>query len=401
MNERDTWSHIVIENRATPRRISEQDFREWMIGRPIFVSSVMDGQMSLARAALREVIENWDAEAVMWETLAPQDQHPEQAYIEGVQRSRIFVLLLGNRYGVADQSGYSPTHKEGNEAEALHIPRFLFQPDGMDQRERDGRVVDWVNSLYQRVSAAKYSSADDLKASFTRQMQTTASKQSTQWVKLGQIVFPGSVSMRNTGGITIVSIQAKLRSVGVRQAFTQLAMNRNQRGVSLTFSVQSFNVTVSDININSNSPDEIEVSASCHVEGDGRQYGVLGIGGVTFTSGSRDIGPEEQAEMWVRSVVFGERVDDGGDHLLRSILRPDGPDLNTVLAQYRASGWVAEGITRLYLVESLTKKYGAQFEHFDTLPATAEGVRMALAFRLAGRYNPELIQLEGSIRLLT
>jgi uncharacterized protein YwbE len=178
-----------------------------------------------------------------------------------------------------------------------------------------------------------------------------------------------------------------------------MAMDRNQRGVTLTYSIHSYTVTIDEINIESTSPDEIVVDASCRVEGDGRQFGVLGVGGVTITSGSREIGPEEQAAMWVRSVIFRESIEDGGDQFLRSMISPDGLDLQTVLAQHRATGWVAEGLTRLYLVESLAKKHGAEFEHLTTLPATADAVRLEAAFKLAGRFNPALIQLSGSVQL--
>ena len=52
----------------------------------------------------------------MWEEITPRDEGPQRAYLSGVDRSSVFLLILGSRYGVTDQTGYSPTHQEGNRA---------------------------------------------------------------------------------------------------------------------------------------------------------------------------------------------------------------------------------------------------------------------------------------------
>jgi hypothetical protein len=104
------WDDLIIELGATPVPVDDQRFREWMSRQRIFVSSGMDDEMRPARDALRNWIRSWGGAAEMWEELAPRDQHPRGAYLEGVDRSTLYVLLAGTSYGVQDDTGFSPTH---------------------------------------------------------------------------------------------------------------------------------------------------------------------------------------------------------------------------------------------------------------------------------------------------
>lgn len=52
----------------------------------------------------------------MWEETTPRDQGPRDAYLEGADRSQIFLLPHGMRYGVSDESGFSPPHQETSRA---------------------------------------------------------------------------------------------------------------------------------------------------------------------------------------------------------------------------------------------------------------------------------------------
>src|SRR5207248_2661188 len=109
-----SWNSLIVENAAHPAPLSEERFRDWMAGRNIFVSSTMDAEMTPFREAVRAYIHSMGATPIMWEEITPRDEGPQQAYLGGVDRSGVFVLLFGSRYGVTDASGYSPTHQEGN-----------------------------------------------------------------------------------------------------------------------------------------------------------------------------------------------------------------------------------------------------------------------------------------------
>lgn len=126
MREERVWSDLIIEAVATPPAVDDVRFREWMSRQRIFVSSVMDDEMRPAREAVRRWSAAWGAAPEMCEELAPRDQHPKRAYLEGVDRSTLYVLLAGTSYGVQDESGFSPTHQEGERAKERGVPRLLM-----------------------------------------------------------------------------------------------------------------------------------------------------------------------------------------------------------------------------------------------------------------------------------
>ena len=78
------------------------------------------------------------------EEITPRDEGPQRAYLTGVDRSSVFLLILGSRYIITDQTGYSPTHQEGNRAAEQRIPRLLFELASLKDSERDGRLNDWL-----------------------------------------------------------------------------------------------------------------------------------------------------------------------------------------------------------------------------------------------------------------
>jgi hypothetical protein len=69
----------------------------------------------------------------------------------------------------------------------------------------------------------------------------------------------------------------------------------------------------------------------------------------------------------------------------------DGPTLPDVLSKHGAGGWVAEGLTRLFLVEHLTTKFGGHFEFIEIGPATAKVVRVNARFLPDGASRASII----------
>src|SRR5688500_7377897 len=106
------WDNLIPDAAASPLPLGNDRFREWMGRQRVFISSVMDAELTAYRQAVRAYLRREGAAPVMWEEIAPQDTGPVRAFLDGVQSSTLFLLALGNRYGVADDSGYSPTHKE-------------------------------------------------------------------------------------------------------------------------------------------------------------------------------------------------------------------------------------------------------------------------------------------------
>ena len=114
--ETPNWKDLIIERSAHPLPLVEDRYRAWVTGRQIFVSSLMDQEMTPYHNAVRAHLHAIGASPIMWEEITPRDEGPQRAYLNGVDQSSVFLLILGSRYGVTDQTGYSPTHQEGNQA---------------------------------------------------------------------------------------------------------------------------------------------------------------------------------------------------------------------------------------------------------------------------------------------
>jgi hypothetical protein len=101
----------------------------------------------------------------------------------------------------------------------------------------------------------------------------------------------------------------------------------------------------------------------------------------------KSFGPAEQAEAWAQSALFGKPEPNRGDRASMSatwMLSPHvGPTLPEVLAAYHADGWLAEGLTRLFIVEHVSLRYG-HVEQLDVGPATSAAVRVRATFTISG-----------------
>jgi hypothetical protein len=390
------WTELIIEPGATPPAIDDQRFREWMSRQRIFVSSVIDKEMLPARDALRSWVRHWGGVPEMWEELAPRDQLPQRAYLEGVDRSTVYVLLAGTSYGVQDQSGFSPTHQEGERAKQRGIPRLLME-NSDTSGARDGYLKRWILSLYNEVSGGQYHTADDLTRALESRLREMASAQATPWIKLGELVFPGRV-VRRGGTQGEIVVTGTVRGGALRRAVANLGHsgggNRSDR---LTWGVETQAVRVVNSEIETAFTTEDQVTITC---GFSNQYGGRDSG-IWPVSYGRDGGIDSQVTSWARHMLFGEPVDrERGryDMVLTMSVPSDVPTLPEVLRQHEAQGWTAEGLTRLYLVEELLSRHGGYFDLLDVGPATAAGVRVQARFFPAGS-GQSSVPLSGIVPL--
>jgi hypothetical protein len=106
-------------------------------------------------------------------------------------------------------------------------------------------------------------------------------------------------------------------------------------------------------------------------------------------------------EKWAQQAFFGIHPEinsrDGLD-MEEMFSAPESKTLPEVLAAINAEGWLAEGLTRLYLVEEVRRRYAARFENLEVSPATAQGVRVKGSFSL-GSGNRESVSIEGLVPL--
>jgi hypothetical protein len=391
-----SWDDLIVEPGTAPPPIDDIRFRDWMSRQRIFVSSVMDEEMQPAREQLRSWIRRWGGTPEMWEELAPRDQHPKHAYLDGVDRGTVYVLLAGTSYGVQDESGFSPTHQEGERAKQRAIPRLLLEKADSSER-RDGYLRRWIASLYNEVSAGKYHTTEDLLVVIEARLREMASAQATPWVKLGQLVFPGRV-VRRGGAQTEIIVAGTVRGGALRRAISNLGhFGGRVRADRLTWGVESHPVRVVNAESETAFTTEDQVTITCAFP---NQYFGPDSGIMPVSYGING-GPDSQVAVWARHMLFGEPIERENNRydLVTIMSVPSGiSNLPTVLRQYQLQGWAAEGLTRLYVVEELISRHGGHFDVLEVGPATAAGVRVEARYCLAG-HEQLTTQLSGVVPL--
>ncbi len=359
--------------------------------------------MNQAREAVRDYLHQTGATPVMWEEILPRDESAQRAYIDGVDRSSVFLLLVGSSYGTADSSGYSPTHKEGNRAAERKITRLLFILASVADSERDGRLNDWLRSLYNEVSGANYHTSAELVAQLDARLREMAARSERIWIKLGSLVFPGKVSSRfepNGGGHFTVT--ARVSEGNVRRALLELAQafSRRRSADRLTWADKSFPVSVESVSVETEFAAEDVVRVEC---GTPRNwYGESGVSTATMTYNG--VGINETSRIWSDQAVFGKGYSNqsrrGGFDLIEAFAQPTTQILPQVLATYDANGWLAEGLVKLYIVEEFTVRYGGHFEHLEVGSATANSIRVDGKFIFGTRSSQnESLEIQGVVTL--
>jgi hypothetical protein len=404
----DSWNNLLIETTARPQPLAEERFREWVAGKGIFISSRRDAEMNPVREAARQYLYAIGAHPIMWEEMTPRDEASEQAYLNGVDQSDIFVLLVGRSYGIADSTGYSPIHKEANQATKRKIPRLLFMLEGIQDSERDGRLNDWLFSLYKEVSVASFSTHSFV-SKLEARLREMAARSDRFWIKLGNLVFPGLVKSESipsrsenrftiTARVTQGSVRHALLSLGKPYRSDQAYINR------ITWPDQSFPIQVDSVSTDSEFTTENLVRIECTTPQNFHGHSGDISRMVSINGGGHSLGPADLAYIWATLAIFGkeEEIDRSVLSLAQPLTRLDTSPLPELLRTTKASGWIAEGLTRLYIVEEFRQRYPGYFEYLNVGPATATGVRVDASFVIESSSiaDKKPIPIQGIVPLL-
>jgi hypothetical protein len=401
--ENPNWADLIIERSTHPVPLSDDRYRAWMTGRQIFVSSLMDEEMTPFRDAVRTHLHTMGANPLMWEEITPRDEGPQRAYLNGVDRSSVFVLFLGHRYGVTDASGYSPTHQEGNRAAERRIPRLLFQLRSVQNSDRDGRLNDWLRSLHNEISGALFTNASDLVAQLDGRLREMAAQSERLWIKLGSIVFPGTVNSRFDGrGDGEITVAARVTDGAVRRALLGGGQSHGSRAQAerITWQSNSLPIQIESISVKAEYSGEDQVEIVCKTS---QGWGSSSNSIHTMVGSFGKFTATQRAEIWARRAILGEPNHErarGGLDIDAMFSDPETATLPEILQQYSAGGWLVEGLTKLYAVEEVSRRYEGQFLHLDVGPATDTSVRIRGAFTLSASVaRGEQATIEGIIPL--
>lgn len=116
----------------------------------VFISSVVRGYEKYREAAA-EGVKTLDCQVVRSENLPAQPDTPQQACLREVRGSDAVILLLGERYGAKQYSGFSATQEEYNEAKKNNIPVLVFieseiKPE-LAQEKFIKNAKDWTSGI--------------------------------------------------------------------------------------------------------------------------------------------------------------------------------------------------------------------------------------------------------------
>ena len=101
----------------------------------VFISSLI-GEYEDQRAAVGRAAHTVRCEVIQAEDFGARPETPQQACLKAVESGRCCLLLLGARYGQAQESGLSATHEEWREAQREEKPTLLFV-ESVDRESAD------------------------------------------------------------------------------------------------------------------------------------------------------------------------------------------------------------------------------------------------------------------------
>src|SRR4051794_29465734 len=190
---------LLIDRAAAAERPGPEAVAEWAAQQRVFVSSVIEGYGDRREAAVA-AIEQLGATAVWFERFGGRDSDPNQAYLDEVRSSDIYVGLLGERYGRPLPSRFSATHEEYREAEQQGLRLSLWAEQGVT---REGHQQAFLDEVRQFNVTGSFSSPQELELELSRRLTEIAAEDLSPWCKLGRVVFRARKIVERSGHVHI------------------------------------------------------------------------------------------------------------------------------------------------------------------------------------------------------
>lgn len=128
-------------------------------GMKVFVSSLI-GDLEPLRRAARDAIVSLGHEPLPSEDRLMPPLAPQQACLDGVRRADLIVLILTDRYGLAQShTGMSAPHEEYLEARGLK-PILLFVQGGIEPEPRQAYFLEAAQGSHGSTFCERFRSAE-------------------------------------------------------------------------------------------------------------------------------------------------------------------------------------------------------------------------------------------------
>ena len=130
----------------------------------IFISSVQK-EFERERAAIKKMIESDpilspNFKVFVFEIDAPAaDKSTQQVYLKEIEKSDIYLLLVGNKYGYSQEGEVSPTEQEFDKAQELGLTKLVFVR-GTDNSKRDAREALFLDKVSRERVRVRYQDSD-------------------------------------------------------------------------------------------------------------------------------------------------------------------------------------------------------------------------------------------------
>jgi len=221
--------NLVIDRASSARHLTGDEIRAWGSQRSVFVSSVM-AEFQEERSALSAMIEdNIGAEAILFERFGGRDENAQQAYLDGVNRTDVYVGVIGDRYGTMTATGRSATHEEYREASRLGKRVSVWVKADGSKRQGDAR--DFVEEVRLFHTTGSFTNQDELVRGVHSRLVEIAGDDLAPWVKLGPVVFR---ARRIEETEQAFLLEATLRDPEVEAALLDLRPPRRDSSIQFT-----------------------------------------------------------------------------------------------------------------------------------------------------------------------
>lgn len=132
----------------------------------IFISSLITGMESL-RTAAKEAVTQLGHDPIMAEDFFARPNSPQVACLEGLRKSGLVILILGEEYGATQSAGLSATHEEYREAKSK-IPVIAFVQEGVQHKNEQAAFVKEVQGWEGGLFRGGFDIPENLKKKITR-----------------------------------------------------------------------------------------------------------------------------------------------------------------------------------------------------------------------------------------
>jgi hypothetical protein len=284
-----TEGPLLIDRAAAAERPGPEAVAEWGAQQRIFVSSVIEGYGDRREAAVA-AIEKLGATAVWFERFGGRDSDPNQAYLDEVRASDIYVGLLGARYGRPLPSRFSATHEEYREAEQQGLRLSVWAEQGVD---REGHQQAFLDEVRQFNVTGNFGSPQGLEQELGRRLTEIAAEDLSPWCKLGRVIFRARKIVERAGR---VRIEATVKDPAVADTLSALNDRFARREQVLTYGGRTLAAQVEAVELTTRAARSREVVIEAALS-EPPQPTTYGFSGMSW---------EEMTDLAIRVSIFGE-----------------------------------------------------------------------------------------------